>query len=569
MLHTAMAHEANSTLAGQSGGTSPTCWHPFRSLRAGPLLGAGFVFAAVALSGCSSTSGGLSGARLYSAERDKQGQAAKEAWSKVDLKSQIEVPRQNLAKTLAEQIAIEEDIWMKRRGIQAGRMAGSWTVDEFRETAGAELLRVVGGADAHAAEGRAREYKGAANKVETATNQLDGPINKMEASGIAPPPCSVAMDDAKLAEYNKAKLQSVSEARAAIYAGSMKSLVTACETIASNQTAAAKAAGGELGKARRELADEEAALERAKVDADLLLTNLKTAQAEYEAAEKELKGNPGQTKDKVNSALDKLRALVEELPGSVNPDAKAGDDKLLKESAIATKLFSQERLDAINKFLENYDSVLKGDGTAAGSNRLAVALALFPDLQQKSQEALANADQPNLTPLILRKKIEQTKLDTANRDLERMHTVIGLRRQIVTGLEAQLYAYQNAYEGSKQVNKTIAKWSDALQPIEEKPGEPVPISVKNEKVAAWKASSQFLEAEGRMRADVGQNYYRVYALQSEGALLYAESSIQQWKGLIDPSVDLLAQWGASGVTSNDVIQLFNSLMLLGIAIGVN
>ena len=526
----------------------------------------GLVVAAIGLSGCGSTSGGLSGARLYSPERDKQGQAAKEAWSKVDLKSQIEVPRQNLAKTLAEQVATEEEIWIKRRDIQATRMAGSWTVIAFRETIGDQLVRVVGGADAAAAEARAQTYQEGANAVETATQQLDGPINKMAASGVAPPPCSVAIDSAKLAEYSKTKLQLVSTDRAAIYAGSLGGLVEDCKKVALNQEVVAKAAGGELGKARTELADETDALERERVAADLLLTDLKAAQAEYEAAEKELKGNPTQTKDKVNAALDRLRVLVGKLPASGNPDAAIGGDKLL-EGAIATKLFSQERLDSINKFLETYDSVAKGDGAAAGSNRLAIALALFPDLQQKSQEALANAERPNLTPLVLRKNIEQTKLDTANRDLERRQTVIGLRRQIVTSLEGQLYAYHDAYKGTQKIPN--GRLSEALQPVEEKPGKTVPDSVRSEKVAAWKAASQFLEAEGRMRADVGQNYYRVYALQSEGALLYAESSIQQWKGLIDPSVDLIAQWGASGVTSNDAIQLFNSLMLLGVAIGVN
>jgi len=227
--------------------------------------------------------------------------------------------------------------------------------------------------------------------------------------------------------------------------------------------------------------------------------------------------------------------------------------------------------------LATYDAAAGGKGTDPGSNRLAVALALIPDMQQRTAQALANAERPNLTPFVLRKNIEQAKADAASRDAERREAIIDLRRKIVVALEEQLDAYAGAYGASLQVSATTKKegkdvpvrWAEALQAVESKPNLAVPTDVLKPKIAAWRASTRYLEAEGSLRADVAQNYYRIYALQFGGVLLYAESSIQQWKGLVDPSVDLLAQWGASGVVPQDVVQLFNSLMLLGIAVGVN
>lgn len=547
-------------------------------------------FSMMLLSACSTTSLQF---RLHSPERDKQGQSLKEAWSKVDLKSQLEVPRENLKKTLAEQLATEEEIWSKRRSVIAGQMAHDWTVETFQNKAASGLQRVIGsisppvaGASAaaapSAAASAAASYLTQATMAKAVSDNRDRAAARILMLGVSAPTCEIVNGDpSKLKKYADEKLSGFpadKPEKAGLFVGFIVAMQGSCKGLQDASKAQRQiiqpdkmlAPTGELGKAFVDLDQEESALEKDKTAAELAATSLKAVQAELDAAEKALKASPGaDTKKAVEDALDKLKKWQ-------------ADVKKLEASPLLGKLLSEVRLESLDTFLATYDAAATGKGTAPGSNRLAVALALIPEMQRKSDEALANAERPNLTPFILRKNIEQARANAASRDVERRAAIIDLQRRIVATLEDQLEAYAGAYAASLQVNKKTrvkekdgkevdvdVRWAEALQAVESKPNVSVSEDVLKPKIAAWRASTRYLEAEGRLRADVGQTYYSIYALQYEGVLLYSESSIAQWKGLVDPSVDLLAQWGAAGVVPRDVIQLFNSLMLLGIAVGVN
>jgi hypothetical protein len=533
------------------------------------------VIAAMLLSACATSNDGF---YIHSPERDKQGQAVKEAWSKVDLKSQVDVPRQNLTKTLAEQLATEEEIWSKRRAIVAGQMAGDWTVAKFQSKAAEGLQRVLGKvAPPDTAASAAARYREETKNAQAENDNKERLTSKIVMLGVTAPTCDiVTAGKAEFDEYVNLKLREFPADKidkAALLVQNITTLKGRCENLQAARESKERvlqpnpkvAPGGELGKAFLDLKSEEDALAKDKTDAELATAALKAAQAKYDSAEKAFQADPGAgTKKDVDDAIVKLKAWNE-------------DAKKLQDSPFLDKLLSDVRLDALDKFLATYDAAATGKGTEAGSNRLAVALALIPDMEKKSAEALANAERPNLTPFVLRKNIEQARAEAAKREVERREAVVDLRRKIVASLEDQLDAYAGAYVASSKVPATSKKegkdvpvrWAEALQTIDSKPDVTVPANVLEPKIAAWRASTRYLEAEGRLRSDVGQSYYRIYALQYGGVLLQAESSIQQWKGLVDPSVDLLAQWGASGVVPQDIIQLFNSLMLLGIALGVN
>ncbi len=530
------------------------------------------------LSGCATTSG--KDFRLHSPERDKQGQALKDAWSKVDLKTQTDIPRQNLAKTLAEQLATEEEIWSKRRSIVAGQMARDWTVTMFQSAAESGLNRVIGAvAPGQTPSSAARLYRGFAAMVKAETDGRDREASRILALGLSAPTCALVTGDAaRRSKYLNEQLSNLPADKAdqaGTYAGFVESMTRHCKAMQTAQDGqdqlfdTTMGPSGDLGKARAALKADEANLEADKTAAELAAASLKGLQAEYEAADRDLQRTKGEADQKrVEAAVARLKQW--------EADAKA-----LEGKPIVGRLLSQVRLESLDKFLATYTAASTGKGTPAGSNRLAVALALIPDMEKRSDEALAQADRPNLTPFVLRKNIEQARSDAAARDVLRQEAIVDLRRRIVSTLEDQLEAYEGAYSASAQVApKAVVKkdgkdaevdvrWADVLQPVEAKPNTTLSEKELAPKIAAWRASTRYLEAEGRLRADIGQNYYRIYALQYEGVLIYAESSIQQWKGLVDPSVDLLAQWGAAGVVPQDVVQLFNSLMLLGIAVGVN
>lgn len=536
------------------------------------------VVAALLLSGCSTTGG--SDFRIHSPERDKQGQALKDAWSKVDLKSQIDIPRQNLAKTLTEQLATEEEIWSKRRSIVAAQMARDWTVAKFQSQAEAGLKRVVGPVAAgETPASAAKKYREFSATIKTESDGRDHEARRILALGLSAPTCGIVTGDtAKRLKYlneQVGNLPADKADQASAYAGLVSTMTSHCNAIQVAKDGQAKlidttlANGGDLGKAIATLKAEEASLEADKTAAELAAASLKGIQATYENAEKDfLRTKGAEDQKRVEDAIAKLKNWET-------------DTKALEGKPIFGKLLSQIRLESLDKFLATYTAASTGKGTPEGSNRLAVALALIPDMEKKSDEALTKADRPNLTPFVLRKNIEQARSDAASRDVERVAAIVDLRKKIVAALEDQLEAYEGAYSASSQVaqkakvkkdgkeSEVEVRWAEALQAVEAKPNTTIPEEQLNPKIAAWRASTRFLEAEGRLRADIGQSYYRIYALQYEGVLLYAESSIQQWKGLVDPSVDLLSQWGAAGVVPQDVIQLFNSLMLLGVAVGVN
>jgi len=552
--------------------------------------------ASLLLSGCGTTRW------IYSPERDKQGQAAAQAWSKVDLKAQIETPRQNLAKSLAEQLSMEERIWVKRRSTLAQQMAADWTVSEFRAKVAGGMTRVLGGPANPAAQVETAEaYETSSKKAVKADVMRDYLAARMGVLGMPAPPCVTALDPTKLAAYRGVKDKSTTPEAKQELDGTVFAFVKAC-TERRDADAAIDALlktvvpAGELGRTVAALRKDEQDIEQAKADAAQLLVDLKKEQKTYADGLKEMEGDPSAAKKKIDGALERLRELVKKLPASANPDGKVGGDPG-KENAFASALFSEERLESINDFLTTYDAVVAGKGSKAGSNRFAVALALFPDLQEKTRKALADAERPKLTPLLLSKGLAQARLDAANREVERREAVLTLRRSLASTLADQLDEYKEAYKAYMKVGLTEdgkedlqVRLADALKPLEPcgpdakegagsksakggkgaKDAKPVDCDkVRDAKISAWRGATRFLDAEGRMRADVGKDVYRIFALENEGVLLVADSSIQQWQALVDPSVDLLKQWGASGPDSDLFIKLWNSLMALGIAVGVN
>lgn len=490
------------------------------------------------------------GCALYSETRDKQGQAVKASWGNVDLKSQIEVPRKNLQALLDEQLTTEDDLWSARRGQVARSMAYSWKVPDLRGRVSEELKRVQGtpqDVDAlnAALRNMQRAREGLASQASIATTL-----------GQKLPACEVLLDqqmatavDAQVAviaspEVRAAMTFAVQGARphCVVLADGLKGVPVAAELLTAIVA---------LDKERAAMAEDEA-------KTAVLRGNYKTALAEYETAASQLVVNPTENRDKVNAALKRLGDLVRNL--------KDADD------AFSLKFLSEERIASLDRFLSTYSDVVAGKGTEGG-NRAAIALAVFPDLIDKARVALKDVEKPNLVPLVLQKNLEQAKLEGAQRDLDTRMRLVSQREAHVDGLIAQAQAYKAADDALKAdgVAKHFggAKLRDALKPLGDTEVSDAADGPFESKQKLWKAVALFLDTEGRLRANVGKTRYRLTALERERTLTYAESNINQWKTLIEPSVDLMGAYGASGVKSSDIQSLLNSLTLLWIGVGVN
>lgn len=513
-------------------------------------------------SGCASLNSGASdkegqaapwsGIGLYSETRDKQGQAAKEAWSKVDLQAQLAVPRKNLQVLLDEQLLLEDELWSTRREALARAMAYGWTVDKFNTAVKEGFERVAGtGADLVAL---AKAQKDIATAAKVQAIQVTAPLSL----GIPMPSCELIA----ASETDKKQQETLDKLEAAQPAGTARDTLTNaiknsrgdCKVLVRGLHGVAVA--GELGRASKALTDEQTALKDERKKADDARAEYQAALSEYEEAAAKLQKKSDDSVAKVKEAMDRLAGVIDGLKSA--------------EDVFSVQLVSEARIASLDRFLATYSDVLAGKGTPEDASKAAIALALFPDLVNKAQQSLKDLEKPNLVPLVIEKKVEQARLAAAERDIATRNSVIALRQAHYDLLLAQLDAYQRAQNWLGTAGAGTAKLVEVLQPVPNtKDMSAAAKSQFESRKNLWMATSLYLDAEGRLRAEVGKTRYRITALVHEKALTYAESNIRQWQVLIDPSVEIMAMYGASGLKSSDIAAFINSLTLLWIAVGVN
>lgn len=499
-------------------------------------------------SGCATT-------WIYSETRAKQGQAAKQTWGKVDLVEQVAVPRKNLQALLDEQLKLEDELWATRRERLVHAMAYLWTQADFRIHVSNGLKRVFGGTDLSAWNTAGGALK---NAKDSQANRAGVPL----AQGIPMPSCEL-ITQAQTDPEMKLKLDElIANAGDAVAVVVLKTTVDSsisdCATIGRGLSGAQTA--GELGAVRKLL------------DADLLALKTERStslpvRAAYEAAVKKYElAAAALADDKDGTAVAKVKTAMDELTSLFKGLKDAKD-------VFSVELLSEAKLASVDRFLSTYSDVVAGKGSPKNANDAAIALALFPELMDKAKVALNDVQKPNLLPLVMEKNVLQAQLDAAQRDIATRTQVIALREAQLDLLMEQLDAYSRADVALNEVLKagvvTDKTLLGALQPMAVTREQDLEGQVFFSKQKLWKASALYLDAEGRLRAEVSKTRYRITALAHEKALTYSEANIHQWKTLIDPAVELMAQYGESGFKSSDVSAFFNAVTLLWIAVGVN
>lgn len=90
-----------------------------------------------------------------------------------------------------------------------------------------------------------------------------------------------------------------------------------------------------------------------------------------------------------------------------------------------------------------------------------------------------------------------------------------------------------------------------------------------EKEALYSATARYLDSLKRLEARRYKLEHRRIAQAHERRLAYAEINAQQWKALIDVSVNQVADVSAGGIQAGQVATLLNTVGLLWIGRGVN
>jgi hypothetical protein len=484
------------------------------------------------------------GCAMYSPTRDQQGQAVKQTWSQVDLKSQVEVPRQNLAALLVEQLSLEDELWAQRRDDEARKMVSSYTVASFRSAVNGRLKALAGSTK------DPLPIREAAAKKELADEALATDRGILAAASVKPPSCNVVADPAQRAKFRESIAVPDGNLQIQVWDGMLNDYVEACERL-SDSTNSLLNIGGAIAQANAQLASDKRTVDLQKKAIASTQQELKEAETEYVNAVNAETEKPGTAQTRVSDALAKLETA----------------NSKVAANSFAKKVISQQRLDGLQKFLSTYDDAKDGKAVQGGS-KAAIALAEFPDLVDKAKATMADVEKPNLVPLAIQKNIEQQKLEEAQRDVDRQEKLVALRQAQVANLLAQTDSYEQVARGLDSVwpkGQDGGLLRDALVPYAGNPAN----NVRERKQKTWIAAARYLDASSRFPAEFAKNRYRITALAYEETLTVTESGINQWKVLIDPSVELMADYGASGTKTSDIKGLLDTLMLLGIAIGVN
>jgi hypothetical protein len=475
---------------------------------------------------------------VYSPARDKQGQEAQKAWSEVDLAAQVAVPRKNIRALLDEQLVMEDEIWVAFRTARARSMAYSWKLARLEEEIDSRLVTLAGNMPA-------AERKKNRDELARATAAIQTIAENNSFAGQPPPDCTALQTDDGLDKARSAA-ELLPELAKVTVSENLERAAKECRIVEGIRTA-----GGAIGVAAASLEADKAAIAAEEASAERLKRAYAAARRTYDESARTLLGNSSDPKasEAVERAVAKLGSLVDAV--------KAAQD------SFSTKFITEERLASLDGFLATYKDIVAGKGVEDG-NKVAIALAVFPDLRDKARAALRDLEKPNLVPLAVQKNVELAKLEGAQRSIDLRRQVVAERQAQVAALEAQVVALDEAKGSFKDPAIKGASTKSLLEVMNEKNNEGL-----NARIKLWRSTTRFLDAEGRLRAEAGKVPYRISALEHERVLTLAESNVHQWQALIDPTVELMAGYGAAGLKSSDHIALFNSLTLLWNAIGVN
>lgn len=481
------------------------------------------------LTGCSSV-------RLYDSTRDQQGQAARKAWSEVDLKATIDAERGNLQKLLAAELTTQQNLATAIRDHELRSMVRSKSVTAgLAEPLDKRLMALAGTielpTEAH------DELLFSQSRVST--------LNKrFTLKGLAAPECD-AIANGATPKYIQAWQAAQSDLTQGIITSSLNALRKECGKDLSEANVYG-ALGGAIGAAWVEYGGAAAELKASKAEIAPLQGAYDAARDAHEQAVAAASVDP-QSEANVQAAAARIHAVVSTLQASSNP--------------FAAKLLAEERLKSIDAFAQAIAEAQPGEPIPEATGKAATAFIVIPEFIDDARSALAAAKKPLAVPLLIRRNYERLNLEAAKRDIAARETIVSLSHDLVESLYGQAEQLSIARAGLISLDTAL---------VQKKPiNEAFRNSGMNERAALYRVASLYLDAVGRLDAERYKLEYKRIAAYHEGALAYAEVNVKQWESLIGTTVDQVADYSASGVKPEQIGNLLNTLGILYIGKGVN
>ncbi|MYM67878.1 hypothetical protein GTP45_13680 [Pseudoduganella sp. FT55W] len=497
------------------------------------------VMLAGGLSGCSSL-------RIHSEARDKQGQAAQEAYKKVDLSAIFSTASDNLNKQLVTELDSQDRLGAAIRATDLAAIVQSSNLHNSVVAKIDQRLLEVGGATATSPEAM-QKYLDKLSTFKEIKEAQEDVTRYFKRAGLPAPQCNQPVPDA----IQQALQNASGNLRFGIQ-GQLDKAARTCAKAAELGTVWNSFDGSEIAKAVATANADQKDYDALAAASKVLTVAYNKARKEYDEAAAQ--GDSEENKKKVQEKAKQLGDAIDKLDQA--------------KDAISTEFISQERIDAVQKFV---DVVLRGleEGKAPSDATSAqAAFILIPQQVDSFKSAMAAAQTPMLEPLAIRKNLEQIKLDAAKRELALLKRRIQLSTQIVDALNTELMALSRA---SRQLHEASSDGKSSLDALYGN-GPVMQAFAKTSGADATKlydAVATYLDDQARLRPTVDKLKYQRLATYHQVSLVYAETNARQWMNLIAASVDQTAESASGGLKPDTINQAIQALALFWIAHGVN
>ena len=482
----------------------------------------------------------LTGCAVYSETRHKQGEAAKEAWKSVDIPGQLAVARKGEAALLVEQLKTEEALQKARRDALIRSMVFEGTVaSQLKDPIEKQLLALAGSPQVAVA------WASALKKEERAKSNLHDAEVEFTRAGFEMPACSV-LSQQSFDNWGQSHAGAPAYLRAA-----WMSAVEECSGSALTAGSSFEFKSGALAITQKEVAEARAAVGGAKAASLAARNQVSKLSKEYSGELEKLSTDP-------TRAQDKLKSIAKELG-----DALAKIEKL--PDPLSRQFVSEQRVKALDAALAS----LAGNVDSKGENNAtSAALASLAEWFDQSRVELVDAKKPRLAAALLLRNLEQAKADAAAKDAQLQAMELQLRESKMNWQLEQLRSLSYGHQALQSVSAEVLAMQAraALAPVES--AKAMSGKAFEDKTKVWKSAASYLDANGRLAAEVNKTDIQRNALDHERAIAYAEGNIAQWNVLISSTINQLAEYGDAGVRKEDITGLVNSIALLFIAKGV-
>lgn len=499
---------------------------------------------------------------LYSEARDKQGQALKEAYSKVDLAGQFTVIRKNRADIITEQSAAIDTLAQVQKKALIQELANSngptYTVAERLQRIQQALdVKKLTLSSSEAAGNKLRtEYRDTATVItdETKLIILISQVPYAHA-GLVAPSCTEFSDDTGAVKRANAWITN-----------------NPSDTMGMPLTAAlmsGKSHCAKLTEANKKLAELSTALPPLISSVTIKIIEEKKRITELQAVTKHEREELSKiidstTEDKdEKTAAQKVKEKTDKLKNTLEKLQSAQD-------AYSIQFLAQLKLSSLSDFLSVVSGTKDATTLSETSQRAALVAQLFPSLWDTAKVQFKQASTMDLAPFVLQKKLAQISLDSATREIETRNLKIALLTSQQALLTRLAITYDELGEKVEILSKSIGNKEliDILSAPTEKKAKGVDAELRY-KYDTWDTISRYLDAGFRIAPQYEKSQLQLNALEGEIILGYSEANVTQWATLINSEVDQLALYSSLGVKDKQISDFIQNIMLLGIAVGVN